>query len=419
MSVPGATGPAASAVDPAAAPEPVLRLELGPAQERAAAAFAAFASREVAPHAGAWDRAAATPREVIGRMAAEGYLGAVVPREHGGSGMDWVTFGLLNEELGRACSSVRSLVTVHGMVCHAVLRWGSRAQKEHWLPRLASGSALGAFALSEPGVGSDAGAVETAAVADGDAWVLTGRKKWTTYGQLADVFLVFARTEGKPVALLVERGAPGLDVRPLHGITSTRASMLAELVFDGCRVPRESRVAGPGFGLAVAMSALEVGRYSVACGAAGLVRACLDASLAYASERVQYGAPIGEHQLVQRMLADMAAGWRAARWLCLRAGWLRDAGDPAAGPETFVAKYFASTAATRAALDAVQIHGANGCSEEYPVERYLRDSRALEIIEGSTQIQQVTIARDELRAFARGQGESLRGGGHSAREGSG
>ncbi|HEX5724527.1 MAG TPA: acyl-CoA dehydrogenase family protein, partial [Longimicrobiaceae bacterium] len=369
--------------------ESPARLELGPAQERARAAFAAFAGREVAPHAGAWDRAAATPREVIGRLAAEGYLGAGVPREHGGAGMDWVTFGLLNEELGRACSSVRSLVTVHSMACHGVLRWGSRAQKERWLPRLASGSVLGAFALSEPGVGSDAGAVETTAVADGDAYVLTGRKKWITYGQLADVFLLFAKTEGKPVAFLVERGAPGLDVRPLHGITGTRAAMLAELVLDGCRVPGESRVAGPGFGLAVAMSALEVGRYSVACGCAGLVRACLDASLAYASERVQYGVPIGEHQLVQRMLANMAADWRAAHWLCLRAGWLRDAGDPAAGPETFVAKYFASTAATRAALDAVQVHGANGVSEEYPVERFLRDSRVMEIIEGSTQIQQI------------------------------
>jgi alkylation response protein AidB-like acyl-CoA dehydrogenase len=165
-------------------------------------------------------------------------------------------------------------------------------------------------------------------------------------------------------------------------------------------VPREARVAGPGFGLAVAVATLEVGRYSVACGTAGLIRACLDASLDYAARRVQYGSAIGEHQLVQRMLAEMAAGWRAAHWLCLRAGWLRDAGDPAAAHETFVAKYVASTAATRAALDAVQIHGANGCSEEYPVERYLRDSRVMEIIEGSTQIQQIAIARAELDARA-------------------
>ena len=382
--------------DVAAPPAEGLRMELSPAQEEARAAFAAYADEHVAPHAGAWDRAAATPRDAVERLAATGWLGAVLPSAHGGVGMDWVTFGLLNEELGRACSSIRSLLTVHGMASHAVLRWGSRAQKEAWLPRLAAGTAIGAFALSEPNVGSDAAAVETTATPDGDGYVLDGAKKWTTYGQIADVYLLFAKAEGKPVAFLLERGTPGLEVRPLHGITGTRASMLAELRLTGCRVPKEARIGGVGFGLAIAVATLEVGRYSVACGTAGLIRACLDASLAYASTRQQFGAAIGEHQLVQRMLANMAVDWRAAHWLCLRAGWLRDQGDPAATHETFAAKYFASTAATRAALDAVQIHGANGCSEEYPVERYLRDSRVMEVIEGSTQIQQVTIARGEL-----------------------
>lgn len=385
------------AAPPAAAPpEAALRMELGPAQQAARAEFAAFADAHVAPHAGAWDRAARTPPEAVRRLADTGWLGAVVPREHGGAGMDWVTFGLLNEELGRACSSLRSLVTVHGMASHAVARWGSRAQKERWLGPFARGQAIGAFALSEPNVGSDAAAVETTATADGDGYVLDGTKKWTTYGQIADVFLLFARAEGKPVAFLVERGTPGLDVAPLHGVTGTRASMLAELRLDGCRVPKEARLGGIGFGLGIAVATLEVGRYSVACGAAGIVRACLDASLSYAAGRRQFGAPIGEHQLVQRMLANMAADWRAAHWLCMRAGWLRDQGDPAAPHETFIAKYFASTAATRAALDAVQIHGANGVTEDYPVERYLRDSRVMEIIEGSTQIQQVAIARAEL-----------------------
>lgn len=378
-----------------------LRMELGAAQAEARAAFAAYVDAHVAPHAGAWDRAAATPREAIDRLAATGWLGAVIPAAHGGAGMDWVTFGLLNEELGRGCSSLRSLLTVHSMAAHAVLRWGSAAQKERWLGPLARGEALGAFALSEPEVGSDASAVRATAEPDGDGWILRGEKKWTTYGQIADVFLLFAKVEGKPSAFLVERGTPGLEVTPLHGITGTRASMLAELRLDGCRVGREARIAGAGFGLAVAVATLEVGRYSVACGTAGLIRACLDASLAYAAAREQYGKPIGEHQLVQRMLAEMAAGWRAAHWLCLRAGSLRDAGDPDAAHETFVAKYAASTAATRAALDAVQIHGANGCSEAYPVERYLRDSRVMEIIEGSTQIQQIAIARGELEMAAR------------------
>ena len=390
------TVPAAEPGEAAGAP---MRMELAPEHEAARARFAAFVDAEVAPFAGEWDRAAATPRGMIERMAEEGFLGAVVPRGQGGAGMDWVAFGLLNEELGRGCSSVRSLLTVHSMASYAVLRWGSRAQKEHWLPRLASGQTIGAFGLSEPNVGSDAGAVETVATVDGDHYVIDGTKKWTTYGQIADLYLVFAKTEGKPVAFLVERDTPGLEVRPLHGITGTRASMLAELHFGGCRVPKESRIAGVGFGMAVAMSVLEIGRYSVACGSAGIVRACLDASLAYASARTQFGAPIREHQLVQRRIANIATDWRAAHLLCMRAGALRDAGDPAAGPETFVAKYFASLAATRAALDAVQIHGAHGVSEEYPVERYLRDSRVMEIIEGSTEIQQMTIAANEFRSY--------------------
>lgn len=375
-------------------PDVGLRTGLGPAQEEARRRFAAWVDREVVPSAGAWDRAAATPRPVIERMAAEGFLGAVVPAEFGG-GMDAVTFGLLNEELGRGCSSVRSLVTVHSMACHAVARWGSRGQKEAWLPRMARGEVLGAFGLSEPNVGSDAAAIETTAELDGDAYVLRGVKKWTTYGQIADVLLCFARADGKPLALLVDLHAPGVSVEPLtvHG---TRASMVAQITFDGARVPKENRLGGPGFGLAVALSVLELGRYSVACGCVGIVRACLDASAAYAATRVQGGSVIGEHQLVQQMLAEMATDWRAARLLCLHAGWLRDEGLPDAGREVFHAKYFASRAATRAALAAVQIHGANGLTDDYPAERLLRDSRVMEIIEGSTQIQQVTLGRWEV-----------------------
>lgn len=383
-----------------AAPPPVdapaaddrLRTGLGAAQEAARRGFAAWVDREVAPFAGAWDREGRTPRSVVDGMAAEGYLGAVVPAEFGGTGMDAVTFGLLNEELGRGCSSIRSLLTVHSMACHSVVRWGSRAQKEAWLPRMARGELIGAFGLSEPNVGSDAGAIETTARLDGDAYVLEGKKKWTTYGQIAGVLLCFAKAEGKPLALLVDLHAPGVTVAPLE-VAGTRASMLAEITFDGVRVPKENRLAGPGFGLAVALSVLELGRYSVAFGSAGIVRACLDASAAYAATRVQGGSVIAQHQLVQAQLAEMATDYRAARLLCLHAGWLRDQGDAHAGREVFHAKYFASLAATRAALAAVQIHGANGLTDAYPVERYLRDSRVMEIIEGSTQIQQVTLGR--------------------------
>ncbi|HWK88480.1 MAG TPA: acyl-CoA dehydrogenase family protein, partial [Longimicrobium sp.] len=225
-------------------------------REHARAGFAAWVEREAAPFAGEWDRQAATPRAVIEAMAAAGFLGALVPAERGGAPLDMVTFGLLNEELGRGCSSIRSLVTVHSMVCFAVGRWGGAAQKERWLPRLAAGQAIGAFALSEPNVGSDAAAIETAAEPDGDGWRLRGTKKWTTYGQVADLLLVFAKAEGKPAAFLVERTSPGVSVAPVE-VTGTRASMVAEITLDGVRVGKEERVAGPGFGLAVALSALE------------------------------------------------------------------------------------------------------------------------------------------------------------------
>jgi glutaryl-CoA dehydrogenase (non-decarboxylating) len=377
-----------------------LNLELSPEQRAARAEFRAFVAAEIAPHADRWDREAATPAALIDQLRERGYLGSNVAREWGGTGRDMIAYGLLTEEIGKGCSSVRSLLTVHDMVAHAIQRWGSPAQKQRYLPAMARGEILGALALSEPEAGSDAKSVQTAAVDAGDAWVLDGRKKWTTYGQLAGLFLVLAQADGKPTAFLVERETPGVAVRPLHGITGTRASMLAEIFFEGCRVPKENLLGRPGFGVShVISAALEHGRYSVAWGSVGLGQACLDASRAYAAGRRQFGVPIADHQLIRRMLTNMIVEVRAARLLCLRAGWLRDAGDPGASGEIMVAKYYASTMATRAANDAVQIHGANGCSEEYPVGRYLRDSRVMEIIEGSTQIQQITIPLFELQEF--------------------
>jgi alkylation response protein AidB-like acyl-CoA dehydrogenase len=363
------------------------------------AAFRAFTDAEVVPHAGEWDRAGRISDGVIGRLAEEGWLGALLPAEVGGAAMDMATFGALNEELGRGCSSVRSLITVHSMVSFALHRWGSRAQKERWIARLAAGELIGAFALTEPEVGSDAASIASTAERDGDDYVLNGTKRWITFGQIADLFIVFAKSEGKPLALLVERDTPGFTATPITGVVGTRAAMLAELTFDGCRVPVANRLGGPGFGLGVAMTALEIGRFSVATGSVGILQACLEASLAYASERHQFGDALGKHQLVRRMITDMAAEVRAARLLCENAGRLYDAGDPAAREEIFIAKYFASTAAARAALDAMQIHGANGCTDSYPVERFLRDSRVMEVIEGSTQIMQITIAKQELEAF--------------------
>ncbi|MFC8274220.1 acyl-CoA dehydrogenase family protein [Streptomyces sp. NPDC057271] len=369
------------------------RVHLTPRQAEARTSYEAFAHEHIAPYADAWDRDAALPAEFFATIGGAGLLAGAVPAEYGGAALDPIEFGLLNEETGRACSSVRSLLTVHGMACQAIARWGSARQRELWLPRLATGDAIGAFALTEPTAGSDVQALATTARRVESGFVLDGAKRWITFGQRADVFLLFARLDGRPTAFLVERDSPGLGITPVRGILGTRASMLAELELRDCRVGDDALLGRAGFGLnAVAAGALELGRYSVAWGCVGLAQACLDASLAYADQREQFGVRLREHQLVQRMLADMATHTSAARLLCQQAGWLRQDGDQQSLHATWLAKYFSATTAFRSASDAVQVHGAHGCSDEYPVQRYLRDAKVMEIIEGSTQLQQTTIA---------------------------
>lgn len=364
------------------------------AQQRASqAAFRAFVQEEIAPRANQYDREGYTPTDLIQSVARAGYLGALLPREYAGAGMDMITFGLLAEELGRGCSSIRSLLTVHSMVAHAILRWGSQPLRTRWLPVLATGEALAAFGLSEPDAGSDAQSIATTATRCGEDYLLNGVKKWTTYGQIADLYLIFARYQDRVSAFLVERHTPGVEVIPLQGMLGTQASMLAEIHLRDVVVPQAHLVGGRGFGLAsVATSALDIGRYTVAWGCVGIAQACLDASLRYAQTRRQFGAYLREHQLIQQMLANMLTNLHAARLLCHRAGSLKDEGDPQTVMATWMAKYFASLAASQAARDAVQIHGANGCSQDYDVQRYLRDTIVMEIIEGSTQIQQITLA---------------------------
>jgi len=371
-----------------------MNLELTGAQRAVRDEVRAFVAAEIAPHAGRWDREEAIPGDLIAKLRERGWLGSLIAPDWGGRGQEMISYGLMTEEIGRGCSSVRSLLTVHDMAAHAVQRFGTKEAKERFLPAMARGEILGALALSEPNAGSDAAGIETMAEPKDDGWILNGRKKWTTFGQIAGLYLVFAKVEGKPTAFLLERDTPGLTVTPLRGITGTRASQLAELAIDGCRVPASHLVGKVGLGISfVGNYTLEQGRYSVAWGAVGLLQACLDACREYTAARVQYGKPLAEHQLIQALLTEMIVNVRAARLLCLRAGWLRQTRDPAAAAETMAAKYFASVAAAKAANDAVQIHGANGCTEEFPVGRYLRDAKVLEIIEGSTQIQQINIPR--------------------------
>jgi alkylation response protein AidB-like acyl-CoA dehydrogenase len=355
--------------------------------------YRAFAEQEILPHAARFDREQRVPPEIIRRLAEAGFLGALAPRAAGGAELDATLFGLLNRELGRCCSSVRSLLTAHSMVLHALVRWGSAQQRERWLGALARGEVLAAFALSEPDVGSDARAVRAEAVPTTGGYRLRGVKQWVTGGQLAGLFLVLVQVSGKPTAFLVERESAGIAVAPIADVLGARASMLARLELDGCDVPAGNRMGGEGLGFSmIASSALDCGRFSVAWGCLGAADACLEAALAYARSRRQFGRPIAEHQLVARLLSDMITEVHASEALCLEAAALREANDARSMHLTMMAKYFVSRVFARAARSSVQIHGANGCSAQYPVERYYRDAKVMEIIEGSNEIQQIAIA---------------------------
>ncbi len=367
----------------------------GPVAERAR--FRAFTDAVVAPAADRWDQAGSIPDRVIRQAAAEGFFGAVLAGQPDGPNGRMGRLGVLHEEIGRGCSSLRSLLTVHSMVAFSLDRWGSEAAKRRWLGSLRSGTALGSFCLTEPGAGSDIAALTATAAPHPGGYVLDGLKKWVTGGQIADVLLVFARTARGASAFLVEANAPGVERRPVRQILGTRASMLAEIQLTGCTVPESSLVGREGMGIGVASGALDIGRYSVACGCVGIIQACLEASVAYAANRVQGGAKIAEHQLIKRMITDMTTSARAARLLCAQAGRLKDEGDPDTITATCVAKYFAAAAAMTAASDTVQIHGANGCRDGHRVARYFRDAKIMEIIEGSTQIQQNLIASAALQ----------------------
>jgi len=371
-----------------------MHLEYSDAQRQEQQRFRAFAQQHIVPFAAEWERREATPPELIDALRAEGLLGAI--------DLDPIVYGLLTEEIGRACSSIRSLLTVHDMVTLALRRWGSPRVKEELVPRMLKGELLGALGLSEAVAGSDAAGVQTQARQEGDTFVLQGGKKWITYGQIADVFLVLAQLDGaerKPTAFVVEAARDGFSRSPITGIMGTAASMVAELQFDRVRLPLDQRVGSAHRGMTIAQTALQWGRYSVAWGSVGIAQACLDASLDYTQTRQAFGQALGRHQLVQRLLTEMKTNTRAARLLCLRAGHLLKTGSYDADAEIMVAKYFASRTAAQAAVDAVQLHGAAGVSTEYPVARYLRDSRIPEIIEGSTQIQQTTIADLPLGEF--------------------
>ncbi|MGV9883861.1 acyl-CoA dehydrogenase family protein [Streptomyces sp. NPDC003006] len=385
-------------------------VQLSEDQRVARSRFKEFAAEKILPYAAAYDAEQAISRDVVQDLAKEGCLAAPVSAERGGGGMDWVTYGLLSEELGYACQNIRNFVAVDDMVALAIDVFGTAEQRERWIGAIRRGETIAAFALTEPDTGSDAASIRTTAQpvvgspeADG-GYVLHGTKKWISFGQLADLFLVFAQLQGKHTAFLVERDAPGLTVAPIDGLLGLRGSMLGELVFDGCRIPREALLGRPGMGLTfIASTPLDLGRYSTAWGSVGLARACLDASVEYAEAREQFGTAISEHQLVRRMLADMVTDVTAARLLCHEAGVAKDRRDIDAVNVTLMAKYRASLLANQAAADAVQIQGARGIGTPGAVERHFRDAKVMEIIEGTTQIQQSLLGQYARQLVGRGR----------------
>jgi methoxymalonate biosynthesis protein len=357
-----------------------------------------FVTERIAPRAGEFDRTERVPADVLAELSAAGMWGAVLPVDAGGTGVDRVTFGAIHEEVGRGCSSVRSLLTVHSMVAVAIHRWGTAGQREQWLPRLCTGEVLGAFCLTEPEAGSDTGAISTRAVRQRGRWILDGHKKWITGGQVAGLFLVFAQGESGMAAFLVPRDAAGVEVVPIHGVLGTRGSMLAEIRLSDVDVGPDALVGPEHFGSAIVMvDALDLGRYSVASGCVGIAQACLDLCGEYTSHRRVHDSALRDLPLIRAKVTDMVTGTQAARLLCERAGRLRDADDQAAIMATWMAKYFAAKTAAASAVDAVQILGANGCSADYPAERLYRDAKVMEIIEGSTEIQRITIAEEAYR----------------------
>jgi alkylation response protein AidB-like acyl-CoA dehydrogenase len=356
-----------------------------------------FCTAEITPYAAEWDRSETIDRSIVGKLAELGFLAAALPEEHGGMGLDMVSYALVVEELGRADSNVRGIVSVsNGLYGKSVARWGSDEQKARLLPPLATGEALGCYALTEPGAGSDPGGLETRAERDGDDWVISGQKIFITLGSWAANALVFART-GEPgprgiTCFVVPADAKGFEARPIKGKLGLRAQDTAELFLDGVRVPDENRLGELGSGFKVAMSALDHGRISLGAGCVGIAQGCLDASIAYTKERKQFGRSVASFQLVQELLADIAVETEAARLLVWRAAATADRGERHT-VEASYAKYFASEVAVRAANAAVQAHGGYGYIDEYPVGKYLRDARVTTLYEGTSQIQKLLIGR--------------------------
>lgn len=377
-----------------------MNFELTTEQQAIQALVRKFAVEEVAPLARETDESGEFPLHLVKRLGELGFLAGTVSAEYGGSELDYVSYTLLSEELGRADSSVRGFLAVHGsLVTLCINDWGTDAQKRKYLPRLASGDAIGCYCLTEPNAGSDVASMESTVREEDDAYVINGVKHWITNGEIADIALVFASIDREKrhrgiCAFIVETDSAGFKTQPMGGHElGHRSSSHARITFNELRVPKENLLGGLGEGFKVGMSALDHGRLGVAAGAVGIAQACLDASVDFVRTRRQFGKRIGDFQMIQANIADMACDIEAARMLVYKAAWMKENGLSTTRA-TSTAKLFATEMACKAAGDAVLLHGGRGYSSEYPVERLYRDIKGLQIYEGSSHVQRIVIARD-------------------------
>jgi alkylation response protein AidB-like acyl-CoA dehydrogenase len=375
-----------------------MTLELSDEQRLIKETARDFVDNEVVPRARDSDRAERFDVELARRLGDMGYLGAPVAEDYGGRGLDFTSYGLIVEEVGRGDSAMRTVVSVQtSLVCGSIERWGSEEQKRRWLPSLCSGEAFGCFGLTEPDAGSDAASLRTRAEKVDGGWRLSGQKMWISLGNVAEVALIFAQTDPERghrgiACFLVPTDSDGFSTQEIHGKLGLRASDTAALGLDGVEVGDEALLGEVGEGFKVAMSALDSGRYSVAAGCVGICQGSLDASVEYAKQRRQFGVPIASFQLVQEMLAEIVVRTDAARLLVRRAAAVKDARKPST-VETSIAKLYATESAVECANLAIQVHGGSGYVDDHPVERYLRDARVTTLYEGTSQIQKLIIGR--------------------------
>jgi len=365
-----------------------------------------FAEKEIAPVARDNNRNEHFPADLVKKMGEMGFLGLNLPSEYGGGGADYISYCIMLEELARADVGMAVTASANISLCgKAILHWGTEAQKQKYLPRLAGGEMLGCLATTEPNVGSDISGIETSAALQGDEWVLNGNKMWISNGGVAGIAIIITQTDrskgGKGLtAFIVERGNPGFSSVDIHNKLGLRSSNTAELLLEDCHVPQENMLGLLGKGMSVALSAFDSARLGVAARTVGAAQACIDASVSYAQNRKQFGKLIGSFQLIQELIADMTVETEAARLLVYRAAAMKDKGDPAT-VETSMAKYYASEIGLRAASNAIQVHGSYGYSDEFSVERFFRDVRVSSILEGTSQVHKLIIGRAKtgLNAF--------------------